>query len=104
MIKIFQEGATGVPLIVCDICGKPIEKAGDGVAVFKNLMNNGESCEVLHAHKGGCHDTAEERIRKTGALVGWTEMIEHLGFLVQNSGYTFDQLKKRIKDLKDSGF
>lgn len=101
MIKIFLEGATSVPLIVCDICGKPIvEKQGDGVAVFKHLMNNGESCEVLHAHKGRCHDIAEERIKKTGAFVSWIEMIDHLCYLVQNSGYTFEQLKKRFEDLQ----
>ena len=103
MIKIFQEGVESVPMFVCDICGKPIKEPDNGVVVFKNLMKNGESCEVLHAHKGRCHDLAEERITKTGAYVGWNEMIDHLALLVQNTGFTFDQLKKHLKSLKESG-
>ncbi|MEA5420778.1 hypothetical protein VB712_16215 [Spirulina sp. CCNP1310] len=84
MIKVFKEGNVTVPMFVCDICNKPITDGEMAVAVFQNLplLDGIETAEVLHAHKGRCHDVAEKRLGKTA---GFDELTNHCRYLLNNA-------------------
>lgn len=73
-----EKTATGRrSLVLCDTCNKPIYNAHLAVALV------GYEVIVAHAHKGRCHDRAEEKFEKQCS--GWMELNEHLAQLVHNS-------------------
>ncbi len=82
MIKVMRKDSRTVSIMCCDVCGSWIDEAGLGAAVFRRLSEDGATSEVLHVHKGGCHDIAEERLGETG----WQELRQHLYHLTSNSG------------------
>ena len=69
---------------LCDICGSAIEETG---AVSWRMTDDGPVyTEVLHTHKGRCHQTAEERLGGRMAT-GWVELSEHVRELWHNSHF-----------------
>jgi len=92
MIQVFREGDINVPKFVCDICQKPITDAGNAVAVYTNLpfTEDVTVSEVLHAHKGPCHNMAEQQVN---GIPGWDELIEHCRYLLNNTKMSCRGLK-----------
>lgn len=73
------------PTLVCDICGRPIEDLGLGVYAF---VNRSDACpqEALIAHKGDCHDRAEEQLEAGDVgSAGWGELRTLPARLANNS-------------------
>lgn len=78
MITLMQ-GANGITsLVMCDICGTTIDHNRAGVA----LGVEGEP--VLHAHKGHCHDEAQDIVLASGGRHGFFELNSHLAQLAEN--------------------
>jgi hypothetical protein len=83
MIKIIHHrpGRYAPPLF-CDTCGKRITDAGLAAAVtVGHPIPEGESSEVLHVHKGECHDAVDRRL---GRQAGWDELSRPLLHLIYN--------------------
>lgn len=92
MIKIqFIEGKYA-PIIVCDICGQHIKDAEDAVAVNTSPSDNNEVLDVLHVHRGDCHNSADQKL---GGVAGYSDMDFHLFNLIHNSGLSLDKLRER---------
>lgn len=91
MIKIHYTNGRNVPIMSCDICGTWIEDAGEAAAVFCTPKGNGDTVEVLHVHKRGCHDAAELRLggRRT---CSWEELGTHMLNLTHNTGLPVERL------------
>jgi hypothetical protein len=53
---LFKEGYKYDFEFICDTCTKPINSAGDGLAVFpeRNADVDVQYSEVCHVHKGNC--------------------------------------------------
>jgi len=106
MIKIFVQNSRYSPIIVCDICGRKIDNAMEGAAVFNNrtpsgdLLPDGAIQPVIHAHKGKCHDLAESKVGEHDAAV-WIELETHVRFLVHNTGLDLKQMldKDRLDEV-----
>lgn len=84
MIKVLYKDGRYSPLVICDICSERIEDAALGAAVAPSGQGGDDQLlEVLHAHKGGCHKAAEERL---GGKVntGWDELGVHMLNLAMN--------------------
>lgn len=94
MIKVMRKDDRTVTIICCDVCGSWIDEAGLGAAVFRRLSVEGDTSEVLHAHKGRCHEVAEERLGETG----WQELRQHLYHLTSNTGLPPEALQKLEDD------
>lgn len=82
MLKILHREGRAAPVFVCDICGDMICDATEGLAVFSCTAKDNEKTEVIHAHKGRCHDEAEKRFENDG----WAELGRHLYMLTVNTG------------------
>jgi hypothetical protein len=98
MIRILSRDHLHAPVVVCDVCGDPIWDANDGVAVFNAVLKEMEKTDVLHAHKGDCHDAAEDRI---GEHAGWQELSSHFYWLGANLEITPEQFVKLSRLHKD---
>ena len=85
MIKILFKDTLSCPIFTCDICGDMIGDLGEGAAVFADLARRPENMkiDVLHVHKGKCHELAEQKMaavtgpawsttRRSPARVEWT--------------------------------
>lgn len=83
------------PVFVCDICGKQITNIGGGAVVFRNRgVGEDELLELLHVHKGKCHDQAEAQL--VGGDKGpWHELADHLNAIAAGMGVTIrDMINK----------
>jgi hypothetical protein len=81
-----------MPVFVCDICGNAITDIRSGAVVFRNRgVGEDELLELLHVHKGNCHDQAEARLTP-GASGPWHELEDHLGELAAGMGVTIRKL------------
>ena len=77
MIKMFgQDDGLGVPLLVCDVCGKKID-IHKGVA-FYDFPDSGQVTEVIHAHGGKCYDIAATRFGEPPASMNIKDHIVQL--------------------------
>jgi hypothetical protein len=100
VVKIMYFDGRFAPVVVCDICGGRVENANRGAAIFAShrmadgqvrTFDKGTLLDVLHAHKGTCHDRAEQRLG--GKLeTGWVELAEHLALLIGNTGVTAEEV------------
>lgn len=95
MIKVMRKDHRTVTIICCDVCGSWIDDAGLAAAVFRRMSVEGETTEVLHVHKGRCHDVAEARL---GGETGWHEMRQHLYHVTSNTGLPPAALQKMEDD------
>ena len=80
----------------CDICGDMIGDLSEGAAVFADLPRRSENMkiEVVHVHKGKCHELAEQKIKQK---CEWQPLGAHLYFLCANTevdGKHLDKLKR----------
>ena len=92
MIMVRYVDGRYTPVINCDVCERRIAEAGLAVAVMKHgTIDEAELLPCLHAHKGACHDTAEERLGGK-ANTGWQELTQHLLFLAHNCKLTPEKL------------
>src|SRR5881275_672957 len=86
MIKLRNDELGYTPVAVCDICHQVITDVGYGAAVWRIPRQHlGDVFDVLHVHKGRCHDQADRQ------LVGedkasWHELGIHLADLTVNLG------------------
>ena len=83
MTHVVRSDTGTVPLILCDHCSKPIEKAGLALAMWKrdgdNLLEGGK---VYFSHKA-CH----EKLEGNNPLIwGSSELTDFLRRLVHNAG------------------
>lgn len=91
MISIFFRNDRYCPQLVCDVCERPILKAGLAVAVMPHgPRGQRERLPVLHAHKGRCHELVESRLGGKDKT-GWEELQKHLLYVVSNAGITAEQ-------------
>lgn len=100
MIKILHASQRTCPIVVCDICGDMISDVLEGAAVFGCRGEENAKSEVLHAHKGKCHDKAEERF---GQNAGWDELGRHLYLICLNTGIKYDEEAARHKRMGEVG-
>lgn len=97
MIKILVLNARHAPIIMCDLCGQKIDDAIIGAAIFNNRtpggdrLPDGSVIDVLHAHKGECHDLAETKLGGK-ELTGWIELERHVRYVLHNSGLDLQEL------------
>ncbi len=99
MIRTIQKAGRDIPMLICDVCDTWIEGAGEAAAVWKRASKDGETSEVLHVHKRGCHAQAEHRLGGKQNC-SWEELGTHLLYLVGNSGLSPEQLQE-IQDRND---
>lgn len=97
MIKVMNKGHRSVPIVCCDVCGSWIDDADAGAAVFRKTTSEGDSSEVLHAHKGRCHVVVEEQFGGQ-PKTGWHELRQHLQLLKFNTGLPPAALQKLADD------
>lgn len=104
MIKIFLENGQYIPVIVCDICLKPIEDMDTGTVVFRNDLAEGESSNVLHAHQGNCHDLAHHliEVRMGKHLIGWDKLEDHLTKVLDKTGNRSKEINHLCKNIDGS--
>jgi hypothetical protein len=96
MIKILFKDTLSCPIFSCDICGDMIGDLGEGAAVFADQPRRTENTkiDVLHVHKGKCHELAEQ---KMNSKCEWQPLGAHLYFLCANTevdGKQLDKLKR----------
>jgi hypothetical protein len=95
MIKMLNLSGRAAPVVICDICGKRVEEADLGAAVFPRMQSESEGTvvQVLHVHKGPCHDKAQLQlggVRDTA----WQELRIHFSYLLHNLGLSVEKLRK----------
>jgi hypothetical protein len=104
MIKILYDTGRYGAVVICDHCKERINDAQLTAAMSTVPgMEDGDLADVVHAHKGQCHDALEQKYSAGGGKVGWDELSHHLIQLVLNSGVTLDQLKQQQKTLEGAG-
>ncbi len=73
------------PVFACDVCGEAITDVGAGAVVFRGLgVGEDELLELMHVHKGRCHDRAEARM--TGSSGPWHELSDHVSEIIAEVG------------------
>lgn len=89
MIKMLNIKGRACPIVICDVCQKRIESSEAAAAVFQrsDIEVDGDVSQVLHVHKGQCHDDAEQKIGN-GKGAPWQELDHHIYFLIGNVGTT----------------
>jgi hypothetical protein len=93
MIKMLNASGRSAPVIICDICGKRIKEHELGAAVFPRTDSEGAIAEILHVHKGQCHDEAEQKVGG-GKGAPWLELINHFSYLLHNLGLSVERLEE----------
>ena len=100
MIGLISVNGQTVPKIFCDSCGEEITNAKQAAVVFNNFMPENQKTGVLYVHKdfvkGDCMTKAEGAIRSKGEQSGWSELGEHLAYLVNNVGMTPNDIEKKL--------
>lgn len=91
MIRILFRHGLSCPFVFCDVCGDAISDPLEGAAVF-DMTAKSDKTDVLHAHKGKCHDEAEKRIGEK--VSGWQELSAHIYFLCTNLDITPARLEE----------
>ena len=96
MIKILFKDTLSCPIFNCDVCGDMIGDLSEGAAVFADVAQRAENMkiEVLHVHKGKCHELAEQQMK---SKCEWQPLGAHLYFLCANTevdGKHLDKLKR----------
>lgn len=93
MIKMLSASGRSAPVLMCDVCGERIKLVGMGAAVFPRSDSDGAEVEVLHVHKGECHDKAESRVG-SGKGAPWQELGNHFSYLLHNIGLPMSRLQE----------
>ena len=90
MIKISLVDGRNAPQFFCDICGKLIDKAGEGAIVHSNFLDEGKATDAIVVHKDfaglSCLSKAEAQVRKGGGSPGWQELRSAIAYLAFNHG------------------
>lgn len=85
IIEMSIEGGKHGPVVMCDVCGKSIEKAEDGHVVYKETNDLNIEKQVLFVHSGACHDHLEVNLAK--AYGGWNHLNHYFYWLLHNTQY-----------------
>jgi len=100
MIELVSIDGLTVPKIFCDSCGEEISNAKQAAVVFSNFKGNTQKVDVAYVHKnfvkGNCMTEAEESIRSKGEQPGWSELSEHLAYLVSNVGMSPKDIEGKL--------
>jgi hypothetical protein len=93
MIKILFKDTLSCPVFSCDVCGDMIGDLSEGAAVFADVARRNENTkiDVLHVHKGKCHELAEQKMKQKAE---WQPLGAHLYFLCANTEVDGKQLEK----------
>ncbi|MES2562725.1 MAG: hypothetical protein V4637_08355 [Pseudomonadota bacterium] len=93
MIKILFKETLSCPVFNCDLCGDMIGDISEGAALFADVSKRRENAkiEVMHVHKGKCHELAEEKMHRK---CEWQPLGAHLYFLCANIEVDSKQLDK----------
>jgi hypothetical protein len=84
------------PMLYCDYCKKRITDAGSAAAItVSHPMPEGASSDVLHVHKGDCHDAVE---KKLGGTAGWEELSRH----IMQLNYNVDLSPEKLQAHRDA--
>ncbi len=104
MIKVWYKDGRYVPIITCDICNERIEDAAVAAAVAPSgEPDKDQVLDVLHAHKGRCHEAAEHKLG--GDLnTGWEELSVHVLYLARNVKLSPEALIKLGKQQEEVRF
>ena len=94
MIAIHMIDGRFVPLLTCETCGRRIEDPEMAVVVF-DLHARARQIPRF-AHKGVCHDAADERIRQAGGYPGWNECGRWMMDLLHNTGLHGEALERAV--------
>ena len=101
MIKFQSRGGDErliVPVFACDVCGVVITDVGSGAVVFRGLgVGEDELLDLLHVHKGRCHDRAEA-ILCGRERAPWFELSDHVNDLLGGLGITIQEMINRETD------
>ena len=73
------------PVIVCDVCGRPITHPSEGAYVWRFVSEQRTPCFFVHKYPRNCFDVFERRL---GETVGWNELAYFPMFLMRNIGFT----------------
>jgi hypothetical protein len=97
MIKFQSRGGREhliFPVFTCDVCGQAIADVGSGAVVFRGFgVGGGELLELMHVHKGRCHDQAEARM--CGSRGPWHELADHVKEIQAGLGITIRDMINR---------
>ena len=95
MIRLQYVRGGFVPLVFCDMCHLRVRDAGMGATVNRSdAVNDGDFLDFAHVHKGACMRAAEARLGGR-ARTGWTELCDHLRYIVHNTGTNLQHLQER---------
>lgn len=104
MIAIHLIEGRYCPLLTCDACHRRITNAALANVVFD--MNARPSSTPRFAHKGVCHDSIDNDIRKAGGFPGWEECRHWFVNLLHNTalhGTALDEAVKRAHEWSEFG-
>jgi hypothetical protein len=100
MLELVSIDGRTVPKIFCDSCGEEISNAKEAAVVFRNFMLNSQRTGLTYVHKdfakGNCLTKAQEAILEKGEQPGWSELSEHLAYLVSNVGMSPNDIKTKL--------
>ena len=98
MIKVIVRQGVLVPIVICDICNQQIQDLEKAAAVNPPIveLEAEKPTEILYAHKGKCHDLAEERLNQQyGRTASWQDLSTHFYFLCNNGGLTAEKMARK---------
>ena len=101
MLKLQFTQGRYAPAIYCDLCDERIQEAGNAAALFRMADVEGQFLDVAHVHKGACMVAAEAQ---WGGYqhTGWIALLDHLLYVVCNSGLTPAELCDRDDQIAGS--
>jgi hypothetical protein len=95
MIKLQYVRGGFAPMVFCDMCHQRISDAGMAATVNRSdAVKDGDFLDFAHVHKGACMRAAEAQLGGL-ANTGWTELCDHLRYIVHNTGTSLQQLQER---------
>ena len=103
MIKLQYVRGGFVPMVFCDMCHQRISDAGMAATVYPlDTVKDGDFLDFAYVHKGACMRAAEALLGGR-ARTGWTELSDHLRYIVHNAGTSLQQLQEREDRWGDMG-
>ena len=94
MIQCLASKGSTIPLILCDVCSKPITDASMAIVVFDEPQLEGNYDEFVFLHKGACDDEHKGgRIRTEG----WMELKFFLADICSNAGLSGEKLAEAVE-------
>lgn len=98
MLRTYCSNGKSLHLIICDACGGQITDGRMALAVWPAEMTQGGTSPIQHVHKDLlCQGAMEASMAKFGRQMAAEELGSHLLYLVQNTGFSLDDLRRIIR-------